>query len=226
MARYGFTVVFPPAGVDPPPNADDSNMPRRYGISDPEGAAKYGYQLPTDDAQHPAPPQLSSAGISVLTGRTALSPRAAKAPSTYKGMKIPQGGCEQQSFNRLGARLDFSLPSKLDHDSLVRSQEEPQVRMAIGDWSSCMKIRGYTVADPYAAFNLFPGTGSGGASQQEIDLALADIHCKEKTDLIAVWHKADAEIQQQEVEQNQLDLQQLKEKNTRAVKAAEAALRG
>ncbi len=226
MARFGFTVVFPPAGTDPPPNADDSNMPRRYGISDPVEAAKYGYELPPDNATHPAPPQLTPAGIAVLTGRKALNPRAAKAPSTYKGMKVPQGGCERQSFDKLGARLDFTLPSKLDHDSLVRSQADPRVQKVINAWSSCMKTKGYTVADPYAAFNAFTPAGSGAPSRQELGLATSDISCKEKTNLIGIWHQADTAIQRQEVEQNQLQLQRLKDENARAVKAAEAALRG
>ncbi|WP_153542236.1 hypothetical protein [Streptomyces sp. RB17] len=76
MARYGFTVTFPPVGVNPPPNADDSNMPRRYGISDPATSAKYGYELPPDPTEHPQPPKPSPAGIAVLTGRKALNPRA------------------------------------------------------------------------------------------------------------------------------------------------------
>jgi hypothetical protein len=69
MARFGFTVTFPPAGGDPPPNADDANMPRRYGISDPAAAAKYGYELPPDLTDHPKPPELTPAAIAVLTGR-------------------------------------------------------------------------------------------------------------------------------------------------------------
>jgi hypothetical protein len=89
-----------------------------------------------------------------------------------------------------------------------------------------MKSKGYTVADPYAAIDLAPRSGSGTASQQEITIALADIACKKGTDLVRIWHGVDAEIQQRQVEQNQLALQELKEKNTKAVKAAEAALRG
>ncbi|WP_369392377.1 hypothetical protein AB5J72_35925 [Streptomyces sp. CG1] len=225
LAGYGFTVTFPPAGVNPPPNADDSNMPRRYGISDPVAAAKYGYELPPDTTEHPQPPKLSPAAIAVLTGRKALDPRAEEAPSTYQGKKVPKGGCEQASFDKLGARIDFTLPSHLDHDSLVKSQEDPRVQKALTAWSGCMKSKGYTVADPYAAVGLVPGSGSGSASQKEITLALADIGCKQKTDLVRIWHGVDAAIQQRQVEQNQLALQQLKEKNSGAVKAAEAALR-
>ncbi|MFJ2847530.1 hypothetical protein ACIPD2_38795 [Streptomyces griseofuscus] len=225
MSRYGFTVVFPPAGVNPPPSADDSNMPRRYGISDSAAAAKYGYELPPDPTEHPQPPNLSPAGVAVLTGRKALNPRAEEAPSTYRGKRVPQGGCEQEAFDKIGARIDFTLPSRLDHDSLVKSQEDSRVQKALTAWSACMKARGYTVADPYAAVDLAPSSGSGKASQKEITVALADIGCKKTTDLVSIWHSVDAAIQQRQVEQNQLALQQLKQKNTNAVKAAEAALR-
>ncbi|MEU3345588.1 hypothetical protein ABZ723_11425 [Streptomyces sp. NPDC006700] len=226
MARYGFTVTFPPAGVNPPPNADDSNMPRRYGISDPAAAAKYGYGLPPDTAEHPQPPKLSSAAVTVLTGRKGLNPTAEKAPSTYRGQKVPEGGCQQEAFDKLGARIDFTPVSHLDHDSLVKSQEHPRVQKALKAWSACMKTEGYTVADPYAAFDLVPRNESGAVSPKEIALATADIGCKSRTDLIGVWYGVEAGIQKQQVEQNQLSLQQLRERNAKAVKAAEAALRG
>ncbi|MGV9286669.1 hypothetical protein [Streptomyces sp. NPDC003719] len=226
MAGYGFTVVFPPVGVNPPPNADDSNMPRRYGISDRAAAAKYGYQLPPDTAEHPAPLDLSPAATAVLTGRKGTGPRAEPAPPTYNGRKIPKGGCQQQAFDELGARIDFTLPSRLDHDSLVKSQEDPRVRSTIGAWSTCMKGKGFTVADPFAAVDMAFRNGAGAADQKQITLALADIDCKKETNLVAVWHKVDAEIQSRQVEENQLALQQLRDRNTKAVKAAEAALRG
>ncbi|MCX4853781.1 hypothetical protein OG426_55895 (plasmid) [Streptomyces canus] len=225
MARYGFTVNFPPPGVNPPPNADDSNMPRRYGISDRAAAAKYGYELPPDTAQHPAAPDLTPAAIAVLTGRKALNPRAEKAPSTYRDRRIPEGGCQQESYDKLGARIDFTLISRLDHDSLAKSQEDARVQKAVKAWSACMKNQGYTVADPYGAFDLVPRSDGGSVPQKEITLALADIDCKQKTDLVRIWYGVDAEIQRQQVEENQLALEQAREKNSKAVKAAEAALR-
>lgn len=226
MARYGFSITFPPTGTNPPPNADDSNMPRRYGISDPAAAARYGYELPPETAEHPAGPELTPAAVAVLTGRKALNPKAEKAPSTYQGKKVPEGGCQQEAFDKLGARIDFTQVSQLDHDSLVKSQEDPRVQTAIKAWSACMKSKGFTVADPYAAFHLVPKSGSGTASEEEITVALADIGCKQKTDLVRIWHGVDAAIQAQQVEENQLALEQAKEKNAKAVKAAEAALRG
>ncbi|MFE5594266.1 hypothetical protein [Streptomyces sp. NPDC056549] len=226
MADFGFTVVFPPVGTNPPPNADDANMSRRYGISDRETAEKYGFGIPPDTVEHPPPPKLTAAAVAVLTGRKGLDPRAEPAPATYRGKKIPKDGCQGSSFDRIGARIDFGLSSRLDHDSLVKSQETPVVQAAVKAWSGCMKKKGYAVADPYAAIDLVPRVEGAETSPKEISAAVADIDCKKETDLVRVWHRAETAIQTQQVERNQLALQQLKEKNAHAVKAAEAALRG
>ncbi|MER7948968.1 hypothetical protein ABTY59_16425 [Streptomyces sp. NPDC096079] len=226
MADFGFTVVFPPVGTNPPPNADDANMSRRYGITDRAMAEKYGFGIPPDTTEHPAPPKLTAAAVAVLTGRKGLDPRAEPAPATYQGKKIPEDGCQGASFDRIGARIDFGLSSRLDHDSLVKSQESPGVRAAVKAWSGCMRKKGYAVADPYAAIDLVPRVEGAETSPKEISAALADIDCKKETDLVRVWHRTETALQTQQVERNQLALQQLKEKNLQAVKAAEAALRG
>ncbi|MBD0708615.1 hypothetical protein BU197_09455 [Streptomyces sp. CBMA291] len=226
MAEFGFTIVFPPAGVNPPPNADDANMSRRYGITERDLAEKYGYGIPPDAVEHPAPPRLTPAAIAVLTGRKALDPRAEPAPATYQGKKIPKDGCQGSAFDRIGARIDFGLSSRLDHDSLVKSQETPEVQAVIKAWSGCMRKKGYEVADPYAATDLVRRVEGVETSGKEIAAALADIDCKKEVDLVRIWHTVDAALQARQVEQNQLALQQLKDKNAHAVKAAEAALRG
>ncbi|WP_405938116.1 hypothetical protein OG338_16910 [Streptomyces sp. NBC_00726] len=226
MSDFGFTVKFPPVGVNPPPNADDSNLPRRYGISDREKAAQYGYQLPPESEERPPPPELSPAARAVLTGLKGIGQQAEPAPDTYEGKKIPRGGCQQKAFDQLGARIDFGLPSRLDHESLVKSQADPRVREVIDAWSGCMEGKGYTLADPFAAIDFSVGKERGSSTEEGITLALTDIDCKKKTHLIKVWHQVDAEIQEHQVEENQLALRQLKDRNSKAVKAAEAALRG
>ncbi|WP_328885451.1 hypothetical protein [Streptomyces sp. NBC_00316] len=225
MAGFGFTITFPPVGTNPPPNADDSNMPRRYGITDRDAAAKYGYGLPPENGEHPQPPKLTPAAVAVLTGRKGLNPRAEQAPATYQGKKIPKDGCQGAAFNKIGAQIDFGLSSRLDHDSLVKSQEDPKVQQVIKAWSGCMKKKGYSVEDPYAAVNLVPKVEGAAASAKDISIALADIDCKKEVDLVHIWYSVDAAIQKQQVEENQLALEQLKQKNAKAVKTAEAALR-
>ncbi|QIQ02633.1 hypothetical protein [Streptomyces liangshanensis] len=226
MAGFGFDIKFPPAGTNPPPSNNSMNMPRRYGITDRETAARYGYQLSESEEARPQGPQLSEAAVAVLTGRKGRGPNAELAPDTYKGKKIPKDGCAGSSFAKVGGRLDGSLPETLAYESQTKSQERPKVRSAIKDWSDCMKKSGYDVADPYDAVKLNPSSGNGQASQAEIATAIADIDCKKQTDLVKIWFEEETSIQHEQIAQNALALDELKKKNTAAVKAAERVLRG
>jgi len=221
MARYGFTYRPTPPGAFPPPNNDDSNMARRYGIADPAHAAKYGYTIGDENDVPDSGPRLSTAEISVLTGRVALRPNAAKAPSTYRGKSIPADGCQGESVTRVGAAVDTGLPGRLDYESLTKSQADPRVQKVIGAWSDCMKSKGYTVDSPLNAADLAPHS-SGEAGSAEITVATADVNCKQKTDLVKVWFSVESAIQRRQVEQNHLALQDVRDRITAAVKASAA----
>ncbi|CAL2060012.1 hypothetical protein ACH4OT_33615 [Streptomyces murinus] len=231
MADYGLHVTFPPAGQTPPTTADDSNMPRRYGITDRAMAEKYGYGLP-DSLQHQEGtkmPKLDKAQIEVLTGRTGISnspadPAPAMAPSTYQGKAIRKDGCAGWADDQLKTRnMDFSLVSKLDGDSLTQSQQTPAVRNVIAAWSKCMSSKGYTVDSPYDADQIVPHT-DGAPSRQEIAVAVADIDCKKSTNLVKIWFTEDAKIQKQQITDHQSELNALRTRRTNAVNAAQKNL--
>ncbi|MFK0113657.1 hypothetical protein [Streptomyces sp. NPDC091217] len=233
MAGYGFKVTFPPAGQTPPPSADDSNMPRRYGITDRAQAAEYGYGLP-DAIQHQQGtkmPKLTTAQLEVLTGRTSIrtspaDPAPKKAPSAYQGKQIHKDGCAGWANDQLGTRnMDFSLVSRLDGASLTQSQQTPAVQHAITAWSKCMSGKGYTVDTPYHADQIVTHT-DGSPSKAEIKVALADIDCKKSTNLIKTWFTEDAKIQKQQIKAHQSELNTLRTRRTTAVSAAQTALRG
>ncbi|MFJ8789467.1 hypothetical protein [Streptomyces sp. NPDC102462] len=226
MARYGFQVTFPPVGVNPPPNDNDANIERRYGITDRATAERYGYGLAEEpDQRGQRMPKLSEAAVAVLTGRVAFSPEASAAPRSYRGKKIPEGGCGRWAVDRIGSsKPDFSLVSKLDHDSLDQSQQTAPVRSALAAWSRCMKGKGYDVGTPYEAPKLAPSAGDR-PSQRAVNVALADIDCKESVDLVRIWFEQDAEIQRRQIEAHQLELTEAKKLNESALKTAEQALR-
>ncbi|WNI16187.1 hypothetical protein [Actinacidiphila sp. ITFR-21] len=122
MARYGFTLVLPPPGTTPPPDNDDSNMERRYGITDRAAAGRFAYTIGDEGEPGQRMPALSDAETAVLTGRVAVKPDAATAPSTYQGKAVPDGGCAAEARDRVGVSLtDTSLEGRLDADSLDRS---------------------------------------------------------------------------------------------------------
>ncbi|MFJ9483512.1 hypothetical protein ACIRRI_52975, partial [Streptomyces mirabilis] len=71
------------------------------------------------------------------------------------------------------------------HNALTQSQRTPAVQEAISAWSKCMNTKGYTVATPYDADKVVPHA-DGAPSQDEINVALADIDCKKSTNLVTV----------------------------------------
>lgn len=222
MARYGFTLHMPQRGVKPPPNNDDANMARRYGISDPDAAAEYGYSLGEDDAQPDEMPKLSDAAVAVLTGHVARRPGAAKAPSTYQGKAVPEGGCATEAADKVGySHLSSDLTEKLNAASMDRSQADPRVQQVIGAWSRCMRLKGYTVDSPLHAADLVPQSGTGGNAVQT---ATTDVACKKHTGLVKTWFDVESAIERDQIEQNQLALQQQRDTVTAAVKAAAAVI--
>lgn len=224
MARYGFSWAPPSAG-SPPPGYDDANMARRYGLSDPDMAAKYGYKLP-DETPPPSQQPMSDAEIIVLTGSLRPSPHTVPTPPPYHGKAVPPGGCAEESIRKIEPAprrsADLTLPSRLDAESLDRSKATPVVQAALKAWSACMASKGYTVATPFDAMDLQSSPSGRSAGGQGISVAVADVSCKEKTGLIKTWFTAESSIQQQQIEQNQLALQAVREQLDASVKAAAA----
>ncbi|MCX5209128.1 hypothetical protein OG689_07485 [Kitasatospora sp. NBC_00240] len=220
MARFGFSYSPPSSEGSPSSIYDDTNMARRYGITDRELAAKFGYGLGDDSYTPPAGPRMTDAEIAVFSGHVALKPGAAPAAPTYNGIPVPKEGCRRESLDKVGGMLDTTLPGRLDSQSLDASQADPAVQEALHQWSLCMAGRGYTVDVPYNADKLAPGGSAQGPSSAQLTVALADIDCKEKTDLVGVWFRAETQVQNQLIEQNQLALNEVRERVSAAVKAA------
>lgn len=220
MADFGFDFQPPSAGRTPPPNDNDVNIERRYGVTDRKLAKEHGYGIGEQGQQTGARmPELSAAAALVLSGQSREDSKTAEQPS-HKGKSIPQGGCSGWAVRKVGAdAIDMSLASKLSYESLAKSQEAPKVRSALKDWSSCLKQEGYDAATPFDAIDLAQTEGSGTS------MALADIDCKESTGLLDVWLAEETEIQRSQIDKNHLELGAAKKNNESAVKAAEKALR-
>ncbi|MGP3635912.1 hypothetical protein ACTU45_21570 [Streptomyces sp. 24-1644] len=235
MADYGIALQLPVAGSTPPPNDNDANMERRYGLTDRVAAAQYGYGLP-DALTHQVRqkmPDLTEEQVEVLTGhgkptRTspAAAPAAKPAPATYKGKAIHKGGCVGWSDDRIGqSTIDFQLVSELNGQSLTQSMETPAVKQATAAWSQCMKGKGYDVATPYEAADIVPHAESG-ASKEEIAVALAEIDCKEETGLVAIWFKEDSAIQTKQLAAHRSELAGARDRHGKALAAANKSLAG
>lgn len=220
MATFGFTYAPPAPGV--PLSNDDANMNRRYGVSDADEAAQYGYHLPNYAAPPVTSSPVSSAEDLVLTGHTGNTASPSAAASTYHGVQIPHNGCIGSSTAKLGGVLNTALPDQLDSTSLSQSQAEPVVQTALHAWSACMKSKGYTVDTPFNAPALAASSNGRSPTSQEIEVAVADVGCKQQTNLVNTWFTAESAVQDQQVEHNQLALNQLRQQIDAAVKAAAA----
>ena len=238
MADYGIAMELPLAGVTPPPNDNDANMERRYGLTDGQAAAQYGYGLPevlTRQVRQKMP-DLTNEQVEVLTGHSKpTAPHkpgavtvAEPAPESYKGKKIHPGGCYGWAKGKLKqpASEDLEFVSELNGNSFTQSMQAPAVKQALSAWSQCMKTQGYTAPTPFEATDIVPHAEGGPASKEEIAVALAEIDCKEKTDLVAVWFAEETKIQKSQIAEHQPKLTAARTRNTAAVATATAELAG
>ncbi|MCK2220239.1 hypothetical protein MF672_041540 [Actinomadura sp. ATCC 31491] len=181
-AGLDWELLPPPARVD-----TDPLHRRRYGVIEPEVAARYGYHLPPLAADQRAREQ-------VWRRRETLPPAQRRAAYGDDG----QGGCRQTARTRLAAgvpALDQQWLNGFIGDTFAASQRVPAVVAAFDAWSRCMKARGFgyrtpldAAADP--AWSRYPQAGPG-----ELAAATADVGCKRATGLVATWSAADEAVQ-------------------------------
>ncbi|MFR9800571.1 hypothetical protein ACL02U_32435 [Streptomyces sp. MS06] len=242
MADYGLSVSLPRAGANPSISDNSIDIERRYGITDRAAAGRRGYLLTPDQQKstEQKTPELSDAEVEVLTGHTKPKPAAAPtgghgtdfvgrgktqpARAEYNGKKLRKGGCTGWSRSKFPPVSELSrLADTLAAQSLTSSRDEHGVKKAMKEWSGCMEKAGYDVANPYAAMEKGLSKDHGTtASKAQIDIALADVDCKRKSDLIKIWSDAEAAIQKKLIKENKVEL--TKNKNTFAalVKSAHA----
>ncbi|MEU0193582.1 hypothetical protein ABZ250_27520 [Streptomyces afghaniensis] len=245
MADYGFHITLPKAGANPPPSSDDADMERRYGITDPNDAAKYGYE--------PAPkfrgytnqsvPDLPGVQVEVLTGHTKpvtthskngkggfyIAPNSVKpARASYHGKALKKGGCVGWSKEQIELDdSDAQFVSQLAGKSLTASQRDRAVKKATSAWSSCMDAKGHrNLADPYQAMTQGVTDGRTSKSQDSIELAVDDVACKQRTNLVRIWFDAESEIENRQIADNKAKLEAIAARHVKALSAARAQQAG
>ncbi|MER6450225.1 hypothetical protein DEJ51_09805 [Streptomyces venezuelae] len=172
-------------------SADIETNERRYGLADAELAKEHGYHVPDTDKRAEDYP-------------TAVMPLVTGDVTTHNGVPVPQGGCAGEAQRELHeAELQDALnfPQKLNMESYVKSQKAPMVVKATAEWSSCMKESGHSYADPLAAINDKEFSAATPGSHEK-EVALADVLCKQKVNLIGVWSDAESEYQRFLIESN------------------------
>ncbi|MFF0728415.1 hypothetical protein [Streptomyces sp. NPDC004134] len=210
MTGLGLAWTPPVLFVDPSFSYNAMNTPRRYGITIASEAKQHGYDLPLPSSfssgEEATPTDVEAA---VLKGHDA----AGKPVAEVAGIDVPDGGCRGVSAEDVGD-LGDSLAGELAGQSLNTSEAHPDVVAAVAAWSACMADQGYETDHPYNAANITT------ASTQEV--AVADIGCKESTDLVGIWYRVESEIQQDLIAEHRTALEQEAQHNVAVVAAAEA----
>ncbi|MEU4931018.1 hypothetical protein AB0G54_31715 [Streptomyces yokosukanensis] len=210
MARFGFDYAVGASWKSPAdPKGDAANMVRRYGVSDTETAARYGYH-PAPDMVPAAPAStqpMSDAESSVFLGDTPQPGSSGPAPKSYKGQEIPSHGCSGEAERKLGKGLQERLPENINDASFQQSMSTPQVTAVFRSWSTCMKKHGYSFQTPLEPLRDRLADSSSAA---EIEMAKTDVACKQKTNLIGTWVAMESAIQKELIEKNQEALAQVR----------------
>ncbi|MGP3976527.1 hypothetical protein ACTWQF_21460 [Streptomyces sp. 8N114] len=209
-----WTVVPRPAERDiAPPNR------RRYGVVEPDAARVFGYHDPQDR------PSVArrNAKLDDLEGQ--LSSKEQQAAYGDKSKPGP-GGCLKKARTRMmkGApEIKISLFNEHIKQTFDASQRDEKVKRGFRSWSACMKDAGFRYQDPLAAVT-DKRWGSDKPSRKEIRAAQADVRCKEKTDLAAIWMAAEKRIQNDTIRSHTKEFRALKATKDIQLKAARRIL--
>ncbi|MCT9083337.1 hypothetical protein [Streptomyces fulvoviolaceus] len=220
MKDFGLT--YRPTKNPTPTAAQD----RRYGITDMDGAARYGYRMPPQQDTPEA--KLTKDQIKVLYGKRSLGADSTKnLKLEYQGKKIPDDGCLGSAI--LGFRKPYEdkagaeVASRISTASYESSQKVPEVRSVFEKWSSCMKQKRYDYASPMDALET-PSFLQGKVSANEKKTAVADVSCKERTGLLEVWFDAESAIQREMIKTDAKALKKLGELHRKKLSAARKIL--
>ncbi|WP_030693554.1 hypothetical protein [Streptomyces globisporus] len=235
MKRFGFDYELPrsPAPISRPGDS------RRYGLTDPTIAARYGY-VPNRGAQPPAKPSVQALDPS---GELALNgPDGYKGPQpmsleeaevkdsgkTLNGQKVPIGGCIREGYLTIYApkkgAVDSMFVTNVRMDAYTRSREDSRVVAAVKAWSACMAEKGYKVDEPVSPQNDLGLDSNTFGGPKAIAAAEQDVACKEKANLVGIWYTVESAYQKRSIEQNAETLNQAKtELNDRLKLAATLA---
>jgi len=227
MRRFGFTWSSPTSQTPPTRHAD-----RLYGVADIDTAQKYGYHLPPVNgrANNPgghdgsrASTTSSPSELLVLSG-SANGLSTSGPAGTYQNKPIPVGGCAGE------ARRVVTGADEIDRTHLAesitvgmwqKSKSDQRVTAVVKAWSTCMAEAGYTYASPLDAGNDHPEwLRADQPTPAEIQLSVADVRCKQRTNLIGVWFSVESAYETALIQRHFEELTQIKKTWATSTRAA------
>ncbi|MET9156003.1 hypothetical protein ABZX82_32705 [Streptomyces griseoflavus] len=206
MRGFGFSFPRPAATLRHLSIQDNGvyGNKRRYGVADATSAARYGYHLPStvERAEDPG-------------GRTvperprdpdfALALNGSEQVGEVNGRELPPGGCVAEARRALAeAGSDtgsFSYARRaadIKADSFTRSLRDPRVTGVIRKWAACMRAEGYRAVSPVTDRPRFD-LDKPLVSRQEIEMAMTDAGCKQRTGLVRIWAGVESSYQNEHI---------------------------
>ena len=210
----------------------------RYGIQDPEQAARYGYRAAAARyRRNHAEKKWTLSQHLALTGEF-----IGDDPKTVHGHRIPRRGCLGEADRAIyGSNpQDRRNPVlELKSKSLQQGMKDPVWKKADQAWSSCMRKAGYDYATPRDAqigedrereeleerLSARP-QDPDAPSALEKRTATADARCKQQTGYVRSVHAVDVRIQNQLIATNRAKLEKQRRWNRDAVRKAHDILDG
>ncbi|WP_406124244.1 hypothetical protein [Streptomyces sp. NBC_00989] len=190
------------------------NNERRYGLNDIELAKESGYHLPGLD-QQPSE-NYSKTILKLLRGGI----------DTYKGVSVPAKGClgeAQGELNEVKTQESLQGAQDLNVKSYQESQKDPAVIAAFKEWSKCMNAAGHKYTDPIAAIN-DKEFSTSKPGEHERKVAVADVLCKEKVNIISIWSSVESTYQMSLIKENSRGLEEGENAKLRTIGVANLAI--
>ncbi|MFT3887114.1 MAG: hypothetical protein QM713_02975 [Arachnia sp.] len=243
MRRFGFSYPVPPfSELLAAARAGEAELiSRLYGPNDRETARRYGYLIKVSTAaeREADSPEGSddpnwlfvADGTRNLEDNIDPTRTDGESPGEVDGVAVPYGGCFGEVRRSLGPELFHMNGGVLANKYQILAAEDawtrPAFRAVAADWASCMRKAGWKASDP-----LKPADGDDvrrlvvrvneddPPSEEEVRLALADIDCKEATDLVSRLQKIVDDVELEYLEKHQLELQENRKRFDEIVETA------
>ncbi|BBC33030.1 hypothetical protein SGFS_043240 [Streptomyces graminofaciens] len=204
MSRFGFDFRAMDAVLDAGEVPDlRPDMTRYYFLIDADAAATSGYRAP--ERHRPVEEGDGTGEDTTPTAAERAVLVGSNAGKQVDGEQVPEGGCRgeanRETLGEGGTDSFLQLPN--DRVALrARTDADERVKKVFGEWSACMEKAGYDYDDPMQANDDDKWDASKPAGQAEIQVAKADVACKQKVNVVGVWWAVQAAYEKQYIEKN------------------------
>ncbi|MFE2267230.1 hypothetical protein [Streptomyces griseosporeus] len=180
---------------------------RRYGLSDMNEAAKFGYAFPEDAT----PPKRAERKLTEAD-RRALG--AAGDPKGCIGI-----GTTRITGSPLRSTAGSPTAVKIQRDTWLKSAEDPRVRARTLEWSKCMKAKGFVLRTPLES----PKAGTSKSDERR--MATSSVECSNSVKLPNVWFEVESKLQDVAISKESARLEAEKEELRRQLANADSVVK-